>query len=517
MAAEIEIKLEVPALSAQRLLKRPWLRQLECGAAERRRLVSVYYDTQKRKLRRNGVSLRVRRDGGKYVQTVKADPRGAKGPFGRAEWETGIDHPRPDRSLAQGTALDCFKRKKLWRGLRPVFATDITRVAMPLRLGGSEIEVALDRGTVKAGRKHAPISEIELELKRGDPVQLVTLGERIARETGAAYGSMSKAESGYDLIAGAQPQVVRTERIDLDPGATVGDAFQIIALSCLRHVDANRDAVRRGLPEGVHQMRVGLRRLRAAISFFKELLQDAESMSIKGELKWLRGELGLARDLDVFISESVEPLQQERVDGTALATLKTDLAHRREHGFERAKSAVASERYRKAILNTAFWIMGGKWTIATNNSSIAETRNCEITDFANHEIARRHRKIVKRLKKLEEIDPRARHKLRIAIKKLRYADEFFSNLYSDRRRERRLEQHRAILKQLQSGLGKLNDLQIHDKMAKMIESEHRTPQKSQKSFAMGMISGRDHARVRSLMAATDKSRRRLSRMRAFWT
>lgn len=517
MAAEIEIKLDVPkASSALPLLERRWLKRIEAAPVARQRLVSVYYDTRKEALRRKGLSLRVRRGGGKYVQTVKADCHGAGGPFARAEWESDIDRRSPDLSLAKHTALDRFKRKKLRRRLRPIFTTDIRRVAIPVRVGGTEMEIAVDRGQVKARGRHAAICEIEIELKRGDPVQLVKLAERIARETRAAYGARSKAERGYVLKAGGGPQVVGAEDIDLDPHATAAEAFQIIALSCLRHIDGNRDAVARGDAEGVHQMRVGLRRLQAAMSFFKDLLQDAESARIKAALKSLRGELGPARDLDVLITESVDPMRRAKVDGAALTVLKGDLAHRRQRSFARAKALAASERYRRHILETALWIVGGGWTRATD--SLRDTkRHGDVVDFADQELARRHRKVVKKLGKLEQLDPRRRHKLRIAVKKLRYADDFFACLHRGRHARQRLKRHRAALKRLQSALGKLNDLQVHDKMAgALVEPASRVPRKSQKSFAMGLLVGTDHARATSLMAAADKARHRLAVQRPFW-
>jgi triphosphatase len=196
MAQEIEVKLEAEGAAARRLLNARWLRRLEAAPPTREHLVSVYYDTASCALRDAGISLRVRRIGNRRVQTVKAGPRGACGPFCQEEWEYDIGGSRPDLENGGGTALDQFSRKKLRRELRPVFATDVTRAAVPLHCGGSEIEIAIDRGQVRTRHQRAAISEIELELKHGDPSQLVKLARRIARETDAAYGIASKAERG---------------------------------------------------------------------------------------------------------------------------------------------------------------------------------------------------------------------------------------------------------------------------------------------------------------------------------
>jgi len=96
--------------------------------------------------------------GNRRLQTVKAGPKGACGPFCQHEWEHEIDGNRPELDGAQGPALEQFSRKKLKRELRPVFTTDVTRTAIPVRCGGSEIEIAIDRGTLRTRRKHAASS-----------------------------------------------------------------------------------------------------------------------------------------------------------------------------------------------------------------------------------------------------------------------------------------------------------------------------------------------------------------------
>jgi len=516
MGQEIEVKLEATSAAARRLLDAAWLKRLETAPPKREHLVSVYYDTAASALREHGMSLRVRRIGKHRIQTVKAGPRGTCGPFCEQEWEHEIKGNRPDLDGAEDSALASFPRKKLKRELRPVFATDIARAAIPIRSGGSDVEIAIDSGEVRTRRRHMPISEIELELKRGDPAQLVKLARRIARATGAGYGIASKAERGYGLSSGKGAIAVWAQEILLHADMTTGESFTAIALSCIHHFAGNRAAVEAGDAEGVHQMRVGLRRLRAAISFFKDLLQDRESARIKRDLKWLLGELGPARDLDVLISESVEPLQRERAHGTELAILKTDLKHRRRSGFERAKEAVASDRYRQIVLATALWATGGAWSTRAGPVA-ARRRGRGVVDFAAEEFARRQHKIGKRLKKIAKLDPHQRHKLRIAAKKLRYADEFFAGLYDRRRAQHRLERHGEALKALQSALGKLNDMQVHNKMAgDFVRTKRRAKKKPQKAFALGLISGEDHARAAGLMHTATKAGKHLTATKPFW-
>ncbi|HEY1502887.1 MAG TPA: CHAD domain-containing protein [Stellaceae bacterium] len=516
MAHEIEVKLEAPLAAARRLSAAPWLKRIETAPPKRAHLVSVYYDTPAAALRSEGMSLRVRQIGNRRVQTVKAGPRGRCGPFCRQEWEYEIAGDRPEIADDDDTALARFSRKRLTRDLRPVFTTDIARMAIPVRSADSEIEIAIDRGEVRAKRNRAPISEIELELKHGDPASLVELAKRVALVTEAGYGIASKAERGYALSRNAGPISVEGAEIVVDAEMTAGEAFMTIALSCVHHFAGNRDAVIARLPEGVHQMRIGLRRLRAAISFFKNMLQDADSAHIRRQLKWLLGELGPARDLDVLIDESVVPLQRARTGGDTLDTLKAELNRRRDAGIERAKKAVASDRYRRTVLDTALWATGGAWTTGTKRA-LAEQRDGRVADIAAAEFGRREHKLEKKLKRLAKLNPRRRHKLRIAAKKLRYAGEFFTGLYDDRRPRHRLKQHRQALKALQAALGKLNDMRAHDAIAgDFLHPRYRATKKPQKAFALGLISGEDHAHAAALIHAATKAGKQLAKTKPFW-
>jgi triphosphatase len=137
--------------------------------------------------------------------------------------------------------------------------------------------VALDEGEVRAGRQSAPISELELELKRGKAGDLFKLAREMGKLAPATLSLKSKSERGYDLIEDAPAQAARTEKILLRRGMSTADAFRTIGRSVLRHIAANEAAVRRSDSEGVHRMRVGLRRLRAAISLFSKLLGDQET------------------------------------------------------------------------------------------------------------------------------------------------------------------------------------------------------------------------------------------------
>src|SRR5207244_2097330 len=109
----------------------------------------------------------------------------------------------------------------------------------------------------------------------------------------------SKAERGYELLEDRQLGAARAEPIELAVQTTAGEALRVIGLACVRHFALNEAAVLAKDPEAVHQMRVGLRRLRAVLSLFKQMLDDPESEGVKSELRWLSQALDPARDFDV--------------------------------------------------------------------------------------------------------------------------------------------------------------------------------------------------------------------------
>ena len=188
------------------------------------------------------------------------------------------------------------------------------------------------------------------------------------------------------------------------------ESFLVIGRSILRHIAANEATVRRFDPEGVHQMRVGLRRFRAALSLFKQFFGDKQSGQIKAELKWLTEELAPARELDVYERSKVEPLGSALPSETGIEELADTLASRRAAAFDRAKAAVDSPRYRSLLLDTLQWLENGDW------SKNPRRHGRSIAKFATKVLTRRTKKIKKKAGKLRKLDPGKRHKLRIAIK-----------------------------------------------------------------------------------------------------
>src|SRR5262249_5405378 len=290
---EIEVKLELAPANLPDLKKIPLLRTIK-SAPKGAPQVSVYFDTKNQKLRKNGLMLRVRREGRHHTQTIKATANA--GQFERDEWESEIAGSEPDFDAANGTALEPLLTKKLRRRLKPAFETRGRATVYPLVDNVHATPLPFDRGTIDPGIRSLPLCEIELELKRGSAADLFNVAHELTQALPARLAVKSKSERGYELLDGEQELPVKAASIDLHVGMSAREAFRTIGLACLKQVIDNEPALTRGDPEGVHQMRVGLRRLRAAMSLFAALLRDPQTAAIKNELKWLAGELGPARE-----------------------------------------------------------------------------------------------------------------------------------------------------------------------------------------------------------------------------
>jgi triphosphatase len=406
------------------------------------------------------LSLRVRRANGHYVQTVKKRGGRSVGLFERNEWECDVADGRPDLDAALDTPLAPLLNKKLRRNLKPLFETRVRRRSYPLRKHDSEIELTVDKGKVVAAGRSSALCEIELELKKGKPADLFELAGAIGKVLPVALASKSKAGRGYDLIAKNDGGPVDGEPIALTADDTWARAFRTVARACLYQIAANEHPVRWGDAESVHQMRVGVRRLRTAISLFKDMLAGAQIEAMKSELRWLTGELGPARELDVFVKRVVSQNQDGNASGLSLGAVAEDFRKRRGQALERAAEAVASSRFRQLVLDAAAWTAIGEWT-RNDNKLKSSMRERLVADAASEELSRRTKKILKQGKHLAELDAQHLHKLRIRVKKLRYATEFFAGAFpSTKKSARRRTKFVVKLKAMQDSLGDINDIRV---------------------------------------------------------
>lgn len=518
---EIEVKLELPANDIGRLTRSQFMRAA-AGASRpsTKSLVSVYFDTPKQALRKRGLSLRVRRIDGRFVQTVKQNGPRSNSLFARGEWESGIAGNEPDLDAARGTALEPLIGKKLRRELRPVFETRVHRQVYPIARGDSEIEITLDRGNIRAASQSLPLIEVELELKQGDTAALFAVARALAKESSARLGLSSKAERGYALIDGNKAGAVKAGPIDLAPDVDQRTAFQIIARACLHQLLANEAALQDDTPGAVHEMRVAIRRLRAAISLFSQMLAGQQTEAMKSKLKWIASELGPARELDVFVERVVKRVEADGPAGVGWHSVSRNIRRRRRRAFGSVEAAVASARYRDIVLDASEWIEAGDWT-KNMDDFVRALRERPIAAAAAEELRRRCKKIRKQGARMAELDQRRRHKLRINVKKLRYAADFFAGAFPGRKCARRRKKFIAKLKTMQDALGDLNDILVHEGLSKgMIETNGRDSgpraRGVEMAFAAGRLSGREEERFPTVMRDAERAYDVFTQAKPFW-
>jgi inorganic triphosphatase YgiF len=445
---EIELKLEFDHADLARIHAHPLL---AATASQQKTLHTTYYDTADLVLHKAGVSLRVRDTNGRFVQTIKS-ASGNAGLFDRSEWEHEVKGRDVDLIAASGTALEPLLNVRVRNALRPVFETRVNRTVYQVARNGSDIEVALDRGEVAACGRQAAIHEIELELKHGEPAQLFRLARELDAIVPLRIAGKVKAERGYELVEDAHQAFEKAKPIQLDPGMASGEAFRAIVHNCLRQIIANEPGVCTGDAEALHQMRIGLRRLRAAITAFAKVSSDSKQNRIKTELKTATNKLGPARDIDVFAADVFKHLSETGAGEKEFAEASRDFTLKREKTYAALADFVRSKRFRKTLLDVAEWVETGRWIRA---SAGAEQ---PIKKHAADVLAKFRKQIRKKGRDLNELDARARHKLRIRAKKLRYMIEFFVGVFPGHKKAKRREAALNSLKTLQDTLGSLNDI-----------------------------------------------------------
>ena len=512
---EIEVKLELPPASVPELKTIPLLRSPGKNAKSETQ-VSLYFDTGKHKLRKKGLMLRVRRVGNRYVQTIKAT--GNARLFERDEWESDIAGETPDLRLARDTALEPLLSNKFCRQLKPVFETRVSRTTYPIADGKRSVALTLDEGRIEAGRRSEPLCEIELELKRGEESELFELARVLSRAVPVQLALKSKADRGYELLEDKEKGAAKSAPIALAAGTSTRDGFRVIGRACLKQVVGNEPALLAGDPDGVHQMRVGLRRLRAAMSLFGDILRDPETDELKRELRWLSRELAPARELHVLETRVVAPVKRRHSRAAGVSSLSRDLAEQRAAALARAQEAVRSARFRGLTLEIAAWLETGLWT-RPKDERMRDRGDAPIEDSAVEQLTRRFKKIRKRGRKLAQLDAARRHKLRIQAKKVRYASEFFAGLFPRKRASKRRKKFLSALGRVQDCLGDLNDIAVHEDRITAIARGGRRGRRRRnpkRAFAAGLLTGHEDARLDLVMKTATDAYARLAKLKPFW-
>ena len=497
MSHEIELKLTLSEADARRLGRLEAVRSRVRGRARRRKLVSTYFDTPDQRLRSAGVAVRIRRVGRTRLLCVKAGQTTLGGVLVRREWEGPVQTDVPTTADIGAADLRAMVEKLIGSDLRPVFVTTMTRVSRDLDLGdGATAVMDVDVGTVEgvhdqgrvtdtAGDPHAAnaaeaaeasvdatravdhVCELELELKTGDPAKLFDVARAIAETVAVRVSTDTKAARGFRLLDGLLPQPLKAKGLALKPSASVETSLAQVVQGCLDQVLSNeRPVLVNDDPEGVHQMRVGLRRLRSALTLFKRVIPDEQRSALNDEVRWLTGELGGARDADVQAEEIIGPVAAHMrasgmEDSQEFAHLMALIADERRIGRAAARAAVASRRFTALVLDLSAWLANNdvrKQPLSQDSALLFRP----VPELACRLLAQRHKKVVRRARRYADLPIAEKHELRKDVKRLRYACEFFRALYAEEsgRTGKAVKAYGTRLAGLQDVLGYLNDVAV---------------------------------------------------------
>jgi triphosphatase len=425
--AKVELKLLAPQGTLEKLRELPVILQHARNRGSFRRLETVYYDTPERLLFQRGMSLRVRRNGKHFLQTLKLPTNGQ--PHARRQWEAPVDSANPDLARFPIDEIGDRVPTLTSDALVPIFATKVRRHARQLELPDASVEIAFDEGTIEAGVRQETLSEIELELKSGNAGVLFDLGTQLLEAAPLKVGMRSKAERGYALAFDVVPAAAKAASFDITAEHVVDDVIALLMGSCWDHLLRNYTVAEGGSdPEGVHQMRVALRRLRTICALFRRYIPSSSFQAVGSEARWLMQQLGPARDWDVFIETTVTRLVTAAPD-VDLGDLREAVEQKRKSTYGALQAVLADPRCGRFLLSLGHMVERRGWRNEIDSEALAVLSQ-PMPALADRILARLHRKALKRGAHFRQLNTNAQHELRIDIKKVRYAAEFFLPLYA---------------------------------------------------------------------------------------
>lgn len=489
---EFELKLEIPQ---QRLA--PLLAALRQGETTRERLRATYFDTADGALAARGIVVRMRKEGRKWMQTAKAPGSSALARLEHnapvAQDEAGIT-PAVDLARHSGTPLGDSLRRALglkadaaFPPLIPFYETDVTRLTATVRRGESQIELALDEGRIIAGAKSVPVRELELELKHGRPEDVVLLAREGCAIHGLWLSTISKSMKGQRL-SGTPARPVHVARGPASSRVNGPELVACVVGDCLDQVLAFASEVAGGSTdaEHIHQLRVGIRRLRTAL---RELAGLTDGVDPAWEAPLIDAFQALGRHRDQgHVARSVEPVV-EGAGGPPVApvALGADLPDPveavRAPAFQDSLMALLAFTHRQAV-------PAGPGHDATKKS-------------VRKALQKLRRRVVHDGCRFASLDEARQHRVRKRVKRMRYLAEFAAPLFPSRKTQAFADS----LKPLQDALGRYNDelMALHAYRA-------LAPEEPKAWFATGWLTARREPNA----AACQQAIETFARARPFW-
>lgn len=483
---EFELKFQVPPERADAVQA-----TVARGEVERTHLRARYFDTPDEALVRAGIALRLRQEGEHWVQTAKGPGIG----FERLEHNVPAlegANARPDVRLHDSHPIGERLHAALAgaaSGLQPVFETDVERLSRTVAASGAEVEIAFDRGEIRAGNRAVPVLEVEFELKRGTPAALVELAQQWSREHGLWLDPLPKAGMGWRLARNeGQAPATQAARVE-DAGTPTALAASVLG-AALRQILANAREIAAGSDEDahVHQLRVGIRRLRTALRELDALhpLQTLRA-EVEPPLHALFRTLGEHRDRATLVPRLRE--EAGAAGGPALFW---------QPELPAIGAAVRECEVQRALVRLVGFVQ-----------ELAQARDDGDLKAARKAVASRlgklHRKLLRAGRRFESLAPEDRHAERKRLKRLRYLAELTRPLFAGRA----VDDYVGALKRLQDALGAYQDA-VAGRALFARHAEHGEPGAW---FAAGWLAAREETLAKDCERACRKTARKA---REYW-
>ncbi|MEE3623780.1 CYTH domain-containing protein [Nitrospirillum sp. BR 11752] len=385
---EVEVKLATTPAALERLQALPLLARMADGPAVHRHQVTTYYDTPDLALAARGLALRVRRQGGRRVQTVKtwASDAGTAAAAGRREWEWELpaDGDGPDCALLPAAIAGLLSEAQ-WAEVAARFATDIHRTALLLHPDPrTSVELALDQGEVRLSVPGAgdettwPVAEVELELKGGRVAALFEVAAALHHHAPLRLTTGSKADAGLRLLTGKPAAAVPAHPAALTPVTTVAEGFRHATRQAVGHLLENATVLlESGDAQALREMAAASRRLDTAL----RLLRVVIGLTPAAGLAWTKAAVNPHADAADALRRRLIPLRTlletarawdrlaERAallpDRKGAAGLskrqRLVLDHATTQGRRRVMKHLRGAGHTALMLDLAAWIEGGGW------------------------------------------------------------------------------------------------------------------------------------------------------------
>lgn len=500
---EQEIKLE----GAPEALEAAFA-SLAGSPAPARNLMSIYYDTADGALWASGRSLRVRRSQGRFVQTLKWRGELYPGPDTRSELDVVCTGDQPDIALFGEDVVAELAEITEGAPLVARFGAQMRRRIATVELGGAAIEAAFDIGNLLDGDNTLPVREIELELKDGDPANLYEFAEQLSAAYNLRLGVLTKSQRGYLLAAGEAANIRRAQAPQVDAHARLDDLIAAAITECLDHFVTNwPPLLQSDNADAIHQMRVGIRRLRSMLKIFHREVEHPKFVVFRKEAQEIASALSVARDTDVFL-RMLDDGPFKGISDAGMEAFRAAAVERREEGYGQAHAMLAAPQTTRFVLELRAFVARRGWREGLSTDQLIQLGDSAV-HFAARALEKLDRKARKMGKDLEHASAEDRHELRIVLKNIRYSSEMFGGLFLAGRGAKKFGRAAAVLQEV---LGVYNDAAVANNI--IADVERRAGAVGLR--AAGMVSGWTARGLVDAGAHLREEFRNFRKSRRFW-